>query len=82
MGGVPLSRTFSTALVRAHKAGDACVQNDIKGGSAEPKEPPWIRHCRCSCVDCLTFSYDLIDDTERKHSYPSWYFAGTAVGAL
>ena len=38
--GVPLSRTFSTALVRVHKAGDACAQNDKKGGSAEPKEPP------------------------------------------
>ena len=44
-GGVSLSRTFfSTALVRAHEAGDACKQNDKKGGSAEPKEPPWIRH--------------------------------------
>ena len=48
--GVPLSRTFSTALVRTHKAGDACAQNDKKGGSAEPKEPPWIRHCVCVCV--------------------------------
>ena len=39
-GGVPLSRTFSTALVRTHKAGDACAQNDKKGGSAEPKDTP------------------------------------------
>ena len=30
--GVPLSRTFSAALVR------------IQGGSAEHKEPPWIHH--------------------------------------
>ena len=34
-GGVPLSRTFSTVF-----ASDACTQNDKKGGSAEPKEPP------------------------------------------
>ena len=39
-GGVPLSRTFSTALVRAHEAGDACTQNDKKGDSAETEEPP------------------------------------------
>ena len=45
-GGVPLSRTFSTALVHAHEAGDACAQNDKKGCSVEPKETPWIRHCR------------------------------------
>ena len=38
--GVPLSRMFSTALVCAHEAGDACTQNDKKEGSAEPKEPP------------------------------------------
>ena len=38
--GVPLFRTFSTVLVHANEAGDACVQNDKKGGSAEPKEPP------------------------------------------
>ena len=36
-GGVPLSRMFSTALVHAHDAGDAYVQNE---GSVEPKEPP------------------------------------------
>ena len=35
---------FSTALMHAHEAGDACAQNDKKGGSAEPMEPPWIRH--------------------------------------
>ena len=29
----------------AYEAGDACAQNNKKGGSAEPKEPPWIRHC-------------------------------------
>ena len=34
--GVLLSRTFSTVL----EAGDACAQNDKKGGSVEPKEPP------------------------------------------
>ena len=39
-GGVPLSRTFSTELVHVHEAGDACAQNNKKGGSAEPKEPP------------------------------------------
>ena len=41
-GEVPLSRTFSTVL----EAGDACAQNDKKGGSAEPKEPPWVCHWR------------------------------------
>ena len=44
-GGVPLSRTFSTALMRAHEAGDTCAHKDKKGGSEGPKEPPWIRHC-------------------------------------
>ena len=40
-GGVSLSRTFfSTALVHAHEAGDACKQNDKKGGSADPRNPP------------------------------------------
>ena len=39
-GGVPLSITFSTELVRAHEAGDTCAQNDKKGASAESKEPP------------------------------------------
>ena len=47
-GGVPLSRTFSTALVCMHEAGEACAQNDKKGGSTEPKEPPWIHH-RIKC---------------------------------
>ena len=36
-GGVPLSRTFLTALVRVYEAG---AQNGKKGGSTEPKEPP------------------------------------------
>ena len=40
-GGVPL---FSTVLMRAHEASNACAQNDEKGDSAEPKEPPWIHH--------------------------------------
>ena len=43
-GEVPLSRTFSTALVRAHEAGDACEQNDKNGDSGGPEEPPWIHH--------------------------------------
>ena len=43
-GGLPLSRMFSTALVHAHEAGNRCAQNYKKGGSTEPKEPPWIRH--------------------------------------
>ena len=43
-GGVLLSRTFSTALVRMHEAGDACAQNDKRGGSTEPKEPPGSTH--------------------------------------
>ena len=39
-GGVLLSRTFSTALVRAHEAGDACTQNDKKGGVPwNPRNP-------------------------------------------
>ena len=51
-GGVPLSRTFSTALVCTHEAGDAWAQNDKKGGSAEPKEPPGsatVCVCVCQC---------------------------------
>ena len=31
--------------MRTHEAGDAYAQIDKKGGSAVPKEPPWIRHC-------------------------------------
>ena len=51
---VPLSRMFLTTLVRAHEAGDACVQSNKRGGhSAEPKEPSWIRHC----------SWTLLKDT-------------------
>ena len=45
-GVIPLSENVLTALMRADEAGDACTQNDKKWGSAEPKEPPWIRHCR------------------------------------
>ena len=39
-GGVPLPRMFSTVFVRAHEAGDTCAQNDKKGGSSQPKNPP------------------------------------------
>ena len=52
LGFLKGGRVFSTALVRAHEAGDACAQNDKKGGSAEPKEPPWIRHCEM-CVSIM-----------------------------
>ena len=38
-GGVPLSSTFSTALVHAHEAGDAGSQNDKKGVPRNPKNP-------------------------------------------
>ena len=44
-GGVPLSTMFLTVLVHAHEASDVCEQNNKKGDSAEPKEPPWIHHC-------------------------------------
>ena len=38
--GVSLSRT-STALVRMHKAGDACAQNDgFRGTQGTPLDPP------------------------------------------
>ena len=38
-GGVPLSRTFSTALVRVHEACNTCVQNDKKGVLLNPRNP-------------------------------------------
>ena len=47
-GGVPLSKNVLTALVRTHEAGNACARNDKKVGSADPKEPPWIRHCQAA----------------------------------
>ena len=46
---------FSTALVRAHEAGDACTQNGKNGDSAEPKEPP--RSATGSCKHCLHESF-------------------------
>ena len=46
--GVPLSRMFSTALVCAHEAGDACAQNDKKGGfrgtQGTPLDPPLVTY--------------------------------------
>ena len=83
--GVPLSRTLSTALMHTHEAGDACAQNDKKGGSAEPKEPPLIRHCyplspSSTYVTYLFFtSLPSLSSSSVTSIYPRHTTTGTEV---
>ena len=64
--GVPLSRTFSTVLVCSHEVGNACVQNDKKGGSAEPKEPPG------SATGYITFSLSPPHQMRKTRKVSVW----------
>ena len=41
-GGVPLSRKFLTALVRAPETCDTCTQNDKRGVPPTPLDPPLV----------------------------------------
>ena len=43
-GGFRCLEPFYCARECVHEAGDTWAQNEKKGGSAEPKEPPWIHH--------------------------------------
>ena len=71
--GVPLSRTFSTALVRAHKAGDAWAQNDKKGVRGTKRNPPGSATV-CVCVSMWGGADLSPKDLGGSH--------GTVVGTL
>ena len=64
-GGVPLSRTFSTALVCAQEAGNACTQNDKKGVPWNPRNPldPPLQCLQCSSSGFFRACADYVETT-------------------